>query len=363
MVWIVDDSPVEAELARRLLGDHYRTEVFLGGGHLLERLASGPQPDALLLDWNMPELTGLEVCRFIRTTRDRSRLPILVFTATRDEAELVAALSAGANDFVAKPCSAAELGARVAALVEHKRLSDSVQVEAALRERFIGILGHDLRQPLNTLTIGAQSLGRAALGAREARTVKRLASAAARMNRMIADILDLTRSRTGGGLQISRCPSNVLEICRRAVEDMRIGHPTASIVLEESGDAEGEFDGDRLTQMMTNLIANAIEHGASTGPIGVRVAGSDDRVTVSVENAGTPIPPELMAHLFDPFRSGRAPGSTGLGLGLFIVDQIVRGHTGSIGVESDERSTRFTISLPKRPTTDGLAAPSYGARP
>jgi signal transduction histidine kinase len=348
-VWLVDDSPLEAEVARRMLSARYAVKVFSGGGPLLECLAAGARPDALVLDWNMPDISGLELCAFVRATLDRSRLPILVLTGSEREEELVVALSAGANDFVSKPCTSAELNARIESLVERKNLSEQLELEAAFRERFIGILGHDLRQPLNTFVLGTRVLSMASLGDREARTVARLANAATRMQRMIDDMLDLTRSRLGGGLPIARHSLDLAQLCTQTVDELRGGHPLAEITLRTSGDTSGPFDGDRVMQMNTNLIGNAIEHGAPHAPVEVTIDGGDRDVCLRVENKGTPIPAPLLASLFDPFRRGRTNGSTGLGLGLFIVKQIVDGHDGSILVESDEASTRFMVSLPKSP--------------
>jgi signal transduction histidine kinase len=347
-VWLVDDSPMEAAIASGMLAKRFAVEVFSRASVLLERLAQGPPPAVVVLDWNMPEISGLDVCKFVRKTFDASRLPILVFTATREEDELVAGLSAGANDFVSKPCSAAELNARVAALVERKGLWDQHQLDSALRERFIGILGHDLRQPLNTFVIGTRVLLEAGLPERETKTVARLAAAADRMHRMILDMLDLTRSRIGGGIPIERERVDLGELCRLVVEEMRVGHPSALIALESFGDTTGMFDPDRATQIVTNLVANALEHGNGTEPIYVQVHGGDDAILLSVENKGQPIAPELLGALFDPFRRGRETNSTGLGLGLFIVHELVVGHDGSIRVESNERSTRFEIHFSRR---------------
>jgi phosphoserine phosphatase RsbU/P len=354
VVWIVDDSPLEAEISRRMLGERYEIEVFIGGGPMLERLAEGARPDTLVLDWNMPDFSGLELCCFVRTTFDRSALPILVLTASAPEEELVVALSAGANDFVTKQGSFAELSARIGSLVERKRMSQQLELEAAFRERFIGILGHDLRQPLNTFVIGTRVLGMSPLGERETRTLARLTSAATRMQRMIDDVLDLTRSRLGGGLPIARISLSLEQVCTQAVDELREGHPSVQIAFRSSGDTLGQFDGDRVMQLSANLIGNAIEHGAPHAPVDVTIEGRDGEVSLRVENKGAPIPAPLLASLFDPFRRGRTNGSTGLGLGLFIVKQIVDGHDGSIHVESDDASTRFFVSLPKAPRAPSL---------
>ncbi len=133
-VWLVDDSPLEREIARRLLVEQYEVEAFSDGPPVLERLAEGERPDVLVLDWHMPQMSGLEVCRFLRQTYDEASLPILVLTATGGQDDLLDGLAAGANDFVAKTFDPAELLARVGTLARAKQLHDSLkQTELATR--------------------------------------------------------------------------------------------------------------------------------------------------------------------------------------------------------------------------------------
>lgn len=347
-VWIVDDSPLEAELSRRTLASQYDLEVIRGGAACLERLAAGVLPDALLLDWQMPDVSGIDVCRFVRTTWDRSALPILILTATEVEDEVVSALDAGANDFVTKPCNPAILNARVEALAERRQLFKAHQEEAALRERFMGIVSHDLRQPLQTVAMGASLLKTLSDDDRRAQVAERLIAAAARMERMISDILDLTRGRAGEGIPIARREVDVSQLYETVMEDLRHGHPNAVLELTTSGAASGQFDADRLAQVCTNLVSNAIEHGADASPIRVIVTGESDAVQIRVENTGSPIPPHVLTGLFDPFRRGQTQSTRGLGLGLYIVREIARGHGGTAHAESDDLSTRFFVRLPKR---------------
>jgi len=346
-VWVVDDSTLEADLCRRALDDRYAVEVFSGGEAVLERLATGRQPDTLVLDWYMPDISGLEVCSFIRKSFDRAALPILVLTAAGHRDDLLAGLSAGANDYVHKPFDAAELVARTEALVERKQRNDLFQQNAALRERFIGILGHDLRQPLNTVTMGAQVLLSGGLRERDAAIVRRLAAATERMSRMISDMLDLTKSRLGGGIAIERKPIDLRSACEQVVGEIRMGHPNATISFSSSGDTTGIYDRDRIIQLVTNLVANALEHGRAEEPIEIALEGGERNVTITVANGRAPIPPEILARLFDPFRAADMTKTKGLGLGLFIVEQIARGHDGSVSVESNDETTRFVVVLPR----------------
>src|SRR6478752_127880 len=163
-VWIIDDSSLQAELARHALAARFEVSVFNGGAAAIEKLAIGSDPpDVLVVDWHMPDMNGVDLCHFIRTRFDEVQLPILVLTATATADGVLEALAAGANDFVRKPFMEAELNARVGTLARsgqlHARLTAAEQVmriEAEFRERFIGMLAHDLRQPLNTIFMSAQ---------------------------------------------------------------------------------------------------------------------------------------------------------------------------------------------------------------
>ncbi len=353
-VWVVDDSALEAEMSRRALAATCQVDVFSDGPTLLERLAAGRRPDVLVVDWQMPVMSGLELCQFVRQSHDASDLPLIILTATRHREDLLAALAAGANDYVMKPFDSEELAARVATAVQTRRSHSMLQSAAEFRERFIGILGHDLRQPLGTLSIGTSVLMTHDLPEGDAKTVRRLFAATQRMSRMIADLLDLTRTRLGGGIPVDRRPMDLNDACREVVEEVQMANPERVIELRAAADGRGAWDRDRLQQVCTNLIGNAIQYGDASAPIIVRVSGDEHDVTLVVENAGAAIPPAVQATLFDPFRRGTneasaARGQGGLGLGLFIVQQIAQQHDGSITVESDEVRTAFSVRMPRHP--------------
>jgi len=152
-IWILEDSKLQVETSRSALAALYDVRGFASGAAMLEALSRDPPPDLLMLDWHLPDVSGLEVCRFVRSTMNLAELPILMLTATGTSEYVLEAMAAGANDFVKKPFSEAELAARVAALVQisflHSklaRLERSLRVEAEFRERFMGMLAHDLRQ-------------------------------------------------------------------------------------------------------------------------------------------------------------------------------------------------------------------------
>lgn len=358
LVWIVDDVALDAHVVRRALEPQFRTRIFEQGTTLLEALSAEPSPDAIVLDWYMPDVSGLEVCKFVRASERIAQLPIVIVTGAKED--VVEGLDAGANDFVAKPFDARELSARVASLVRTKRLHEKLlfaqrelERDIEFRERFTGVLGHDLRQPLNTFLLGLRSLSVRDLSERDAATVRRLTKASQRMNRMISDLLDLTRVRSAGGIPVDVDPMDMRDACTTVVEEMQLAYPDRKIELVATDDTHGVWDRDRIIQICTNLVANAIEHGSHEVPVTVALRGGEREVTLEVHNGGQPIDKDLLPVLFDPFRRGRASGSRGLGLGLFIVHELARAHQGTVDVKSDASGTRFRIVLPKDASAEG----------
>jgi signal transduction histidine kinase len=306
-----------------------------------------------VLDWNMPDMSGHDVCRFVRQTYDAAQLPILVLTATATRDGVLEALGAGANDFVRKPFTDAELNARITTLARGKHLHTDLlaakqimRVEAEFRERFIGMLAHDLRQPLNTVYMASQ-LYRADPTA-AAKFADMQQRAVQRMKRMIGELLDFTRNRPDTGMPLALKLLDFSDLVTASVEEIRIAHPEAALTVSIDGPCSGQWDADRLAQLCSNLIGNAIEHSLANTPVNVSLEGTESHVVLKVSNQGPPIPEDVHAALFQPFRRGlgkRASG--GVGLGLHIVSQIVVAHAGRVWVTSDELGTHFNVSLPK----------------
>ena len=217
------------------------------------------------------------------------------------------------------------------------------------RDQFIGVLSHDLRTPLGAVTAGAALLAVPEDNPeRRGRVVTRIMNSAQRMERMIGDLLDLTRTRLGGSLPLKRRPANLQQVCEEAMMEIRAGQPDAVLRLQVSGDLRGEWDADRLGQVVSNLVGNAIQHGNGT-PITLTGQEQGNLVTLTVHNAGPPIPPEVLPFVFEPLARGRAEdASRGIGLGLFIARTIVSAHGGHIQVSSStDAGTTFTVVLPK----------------
>ena len=218
-----------------------------------------------------------------------------------------------------------------------------VRAREDLRERFIGILGRDLRAPLQTVGLAFGRLHEEAADPAIAKVVDRGRRAVAHMDHMIKDLLDFARTQLGQGLPVRPTATDLGAICRAAVDDVRAEHPERRIVVTTRGDLRGFWDRDRVAQAIASLIANAIEHGGD--PIDVCVLDDGPRVITEVKNPGPPIPDDVRAHLFEPFQ--RTPSSTGLGLGIYLVGAIARVHGAACDVESTAHTTTFRITWPR----------------
>jgi signal transduction histidine kinase len=232
---------------------------------------------------------------------------------------------------------------------------------ARFAEQFVGILGHDLRNPLSAIQMATLLLGRSALSDPQSRSVRRIQGSADRMRRMVTQLLDLTRSRLGGGIPVSRRLTDLCEVVRQAVDELALGHPDRILVCRAEGRLLGAFDPDRLAQVVSNLVGNALQHGRRDEPVDVVVTAEAEAAVVVVHNTGPAIPPEHLPTLFEPYRRGersREPSPGGLGLGLFISEQIVLAHGGTIAVRSTpEEGTTFTVRLPRRAAETAAARP------
>lgn len=230
---------------------------------------------------------------------------------------------------------------------ERVRREEEVRQAAHFRERFIGILGHDLRTPLTAILASAglvlrqRDLTDPVLAA-----AARITSSAERMGRMISDLLDFTEARLGGGLSLVRKTCDLGNVVKTAVDEVLASNPGRVIRVSVEGEASGAFDPDRVAQLLSNLLINALAYGPPDEPVAVTLRGLEGEVEITVQNAGAEIPPGEQEALFDAFRRGRTSGQTrGLGLGLFIVQQIAQSHGGSVGVQSQPNRTVFRVTL------------------
>lgn len=221
---------------------------------------------------------------------------------------------------------------------------------AVLAEQLIGMVSHDLRTPLNAVALGASLLAAGEVTAAQARTVGRISSATQRASRLIADLLDFTQARLGGGLRVSRSELDLHELVADCVEELRLAWPGRMVEHEQNGSGTSLADADRLAQVVTNLVSNAMTYGAPERPITIRSSIGARELTLQVHNFGPPIPTELIPHMFEALRRGEQQvkqGSRSVGLGLYIVQQIATAHGGTVHVRSSaEAGTTFEVTIP-----------------
>jgi signal transduction histidine kinase len=218
------------------------------------------------------------------------------------------------------------------------------------RELFLSILGHDLKNPLTAITGLAERLLRDKASERQTLFMSNIVISARRMSHIINDLLELARVRLGSGISIRRAPAYLRRICMTVVEEMRAVFPNRTFHFNSDDELPGEWDENRLSQAISNLAHNAVQHGAINSAVTLTAKRSGDGVEVSVHNEGIPIPQHLIPKLFDSFYrldedAGRNPN--GLGLGLYISKEIIAAHGGIIEVRSSaEEGTTFVIRLP-----------------
>jgi two-component system sensor histidine kinase/response regulator len=329
-----------------------------------------------IIDVQMPEMDGVELAEIMRASERTRRVPIIFVTAgTHERRMLFRGYEAGAVDFLYKPIEPVVLRNKAETFFELHRqrqqlaaqlellresIAEQRRAEAAreavtrqlgetlrLNELFVAAVGHDLRNPLLAVVAGAQLIARRSGDPDTVRLAETVREGGKRMQRMTGALFDLTRARLGGGIPIARQPVDLRPLVERVFEEHQLSAQGRAMSLRIDGDLEGEWDGTRIEQLLSNLMGNAVQHGTSAVPIAVLVSGTAaDRVVVEVRNGGV-IPSEVLPGVFDPFRKrGEGLVSEGLGLGLFIVQQIAVAHRGRVEVESDEgRGTVFRVQV------------------
>ncbi len=245
---------------------------------------------------------------------------------------------------------AIQLGERAGVAIGNARLYDEAMRAVRLNDMFAGVVGHDLRNPLSSIMSAAQLM--LMRGARESdrRPLERIVASSERMARMIDQLLDFTRIRAGGGIPCDRQQTEFAPVARQVIQELRDSHPDRDIRFEERGNLSGFWDPDRLGQLLSNLVSNAIQHGNKAAPVSIDADGvREDVLIVRVSNDGA-IAESLVAVIFEPFRGTtyKRHHNAGLGLGLHIAQQIAVVHEGTLElVTSDHGRTMFVLTLPR----------------
>ena len=221
---------------------------------------------------------------------------------------------------------------------------------ALFAEQMIGIVSHDLRNPLSAIQMSAYLLERGELTANQRTVLGRIHNSTGRAQRLIADLLDFTLARIGAGLTLTRTQVHLHQLVSDSVDELAVAFPGRRIEHSRVGAGECVADADRLIQLIGNLVGNAVAYGAPDRPVLVTSTVGPEAIEISVHNEGQPIPASLQATLFEPMiRGANGNGNRGVGLGLFIVREIARAHEGSVSVQSTaQQGTAFSVRLPQR---------------
>ena len=368
-----DDASVHGLLPSILIVDDHRPNliaieaVLKPLGYPLVTVTSGEEAlrhalaedvAMIVMDVHMAGLDGYQTTALLRQRERLRDVPIVFLSAVYNQPEhTYQGYELGAVDYITKPFDPIVLRAKVGALVslylrgqkvERVRRQDAERT----KDLFLGAVGHDLRNPLHAIVMASKLLGATPCPEELHRShAARIERSARRMNRIIEDILDLTRGQFAGGIPLTLRPTDLGALCRSVVGELRTAHPARTFELEVTGEVSGFWDSDRLARVVSNLVGNAVQHCAE-GSIRVAVTDQGERASLVVHNQGEPIPAADLPRLFEPFW-GSESSSEGLGLGLYIVREIVRAHRGEVVVTSTEADgTSFVVTLGKRALSD-----------
>jgi signal transduction histidine kinase len=227
----------------------------------------------------------------------------------------------------------------------------SAQVDQA-RNLLLGMLGHDMRNPLQTILMTAHHLAALNAGATVSEAASRLINSGARMKALLDDLLDFNRTKLGLGINIAPTETELASLVSGELDLMRGAHPQHRLELQAAGNTQGCWDGKRLQQLLSNLVGNAVKYGAESEPVQVLVSDEGNTVLLEVKNRGPAIAPSVLSQIFDPLVRGpqqQEGADSSLGLGLYIAREIARAHGGDIQAQSDEMETVFAVRLPRHP--------------
>jgi signal transduction histidine kinase len=369
-VLLVDDHPPNLVALEAVLAPLQARVVSVDSGEEALLEVSAAEFALALLDVRMPGISGFETVRLMAARHPDRSPPVIFLTAYSLTGEdLRAAYELGAVDILQKPFLVEALRAKVAVFVQLFRQREMLRekdAELQVRERdrfereLIAIVSHDLRNPLNTILLASSVLAQPVDDEGRLKIANQIRSSADRATRLISDLLDYTRLRSASSLPVCLGRANLHRVVEQALEELRLEHHARTIEHDARGPGDGVFDADRVTQVVANLVTNAVRYGSKDRSITVRSLQEGEGLRLEVHNWGPPIDEETREHLFEPLQQGRKArqaGGQGVGLGLFIVERIVHAHAGTIEVSSDaESGTTFRVTLPASTAVPAICA-------
>jgi phosphoserine phosphatase RsbU/P len=339
-----------------LVGSKRVQDLFTVGGRIFHHTHWAP---TLQMQGSLAEV------KFDVRRRDGRSIPMILNARRRKRREgefdeIAAFVAEDRNRYERELMSARK---KADALLEKEREAQHLLRDRALfAEQMVGIVSHDLRNPLSAILMGIQLLGRTE-GERRARVVGHVRTSAERAQRLIEELLDFTKARVGQGLSVKLGPIDLHEITAQVVDELMLAFPDRVITHLSSGSGECIADPDRLAQLIGNLVSNAATYGRPGTPIVVRSEVDSANALLTVHNQGEPIPPALLATVFEPMVRGVPEGSSArnVGLGLFIVNEIAKAHGGAMEVTSSSaEGTTFTLRFPARQIVVSPVPPPEG---
>jgi signal transduction histidine kinase len=361
-VLLVEDDPLDAQLIEETLRQAYAESPSLQPLRLHrvqtpEGFAAQIQEkdyQIILADYNLPTFDGPHALQLAQSLCPA--VPFIVVSGALGDERAIGILKLGATDFVLKDRlemlpQSIERALREADDRLRRRQAEAETLQsAAFEKQLIGIVSHDLRNPLSAICMAGALLMRK-VEPPQRRSVQHIIDAAQRSIRLIQNLLDFTQARLGGGIPIERKPADLWEVVRCTVDEVRLIYPQRQIDVQVAGCAAGHWDADRMTQAVGNLLTNALQYSPSDSVVTLRGRAEDRQLTLESHNWGEAINAETLAELFEPLKRGANLAGTrqrNIGLGLYIVRAIALAHGGSVAVcSTQEGGTTFTMTLPK----------------
>jgi signal transduction histidine kinase len=363
-VLLVEDDPLDAQLLEETLRQAFAASPNfhpLGLDRVQTAEAFAAQVKAknyqvILADYNLPTFGGTQALQVAQSLCPA--VPFIVVSGALGDERAIGILKLGATDFVLKdrlemlPQSIERALREADDRLRRSQAEAEIKQNAAFEKRLIGIVSHDLRNPLSAICMAGAYLMRK-VEPPQRRSVQNIIDAAQRSIRLIQDLLDFTQARLGDGIPIETKPADLWEVVQGAVDEVRLVYPQQPIDVQFSGCAAGLWDADRMTQAVGNLLTNALQYSPTNSVVTLRGCAGATQLTLGVHNSGDAIEPLALAELFEPLKRGaHLAGSRqrNIGLGLFIVRAVALAHGGSAGVTSTQQNgTTFTLTLPKQP--------------